>query len=156
MHCAACSSRIERVVGNLEGVTDCSVNLATEKAKITYDPLTITITAIAEAIAGLGFSAEVVTAETDETGQCAGCGCSIAVDEKQAPAGICPGPADHVSVDGGYGWHYPAWHRCTLTIHLSPMQSSSFSCFCRFCTSAEIFIWMAFRHFSGGDPIWIP
>jgi P-type Cu+ transporter len=68
MHCAACSTRIERVVNNLEGVTDCSVNLATEKAKITYDPLAITINAITETVAGLGFSAEVVTAETDEAG----------------------------------------------------------------------------------------
>ena len=68
MHCAACSTRIERVVNNLEGVTDCSVNLATEKAKITYDPLAITINAITETVAGLGFSAEVVTAETDDAG----------------------------------------------------------------------------------------
>ena len=67
MHCAACSTRIERVVNNLEGVTDCSVNLATEKAKITYDPLAISDNAITEAVAALGFSAEVITAETDET-----------------------------------------------------------------------------------------
>ncbi|MCP4342544.1 MAG: cation-translocating P-type ATPase, partial [Desulfobulbaceae bacterium] len=65
MHCAACSSRIERVVGNLEGVSHCSVNLATEKAKIDYDPLTITFTAVIEAVAGLGFSAEVATADMD-------------------------------------------------------------------------------------------
>jgi Cu+-exporting ATPase len=65
MHCAACSTRIERVVGNLEGVTYCSVNLATEKAKIVYDPVAITITAIEAAIAGLGFSAEVAAADTD-------------------------------------------------------------------------------------------
>lgn len=67
MHCAACSTRIERVVGNLEGVSDCSVNLATEKAQIAYDPLTITITAIEEAVAGLGFSAEVATEEADDS-----------------------------------------------------------------------------------------
>ncbi len=67
MHCAACSSRIERVVGNLDGVSRCSVNLATEKAKIAYDPLAITSTAIQEAIAGLGFSAEIAT-EDDESG----------------------------------------------------------------------------------------
>jgi len=68
MHCAACSSRIERVVGNLEGVNQCTVNLATEKAKIDYDPLTITITAIEEAVSGLGFTAEVTTADTEDSG----------------------------------------------------------------------------------------
>lgn len=68
MHCAACSARIERVVGNLNGVSLCSVNLATEKAKIAYDPLTITISAIKQAVAGLGFSAEVATEQDDGSG----------------------------------------------------------------------------------------
>jgi len=68
MHCASCSSRIERVVGKLDGVSGCSVNLATEKAKIAYDPLTITITAIEETITGLGFTAEVATGEEDQAG----------------------------------------------------------------------------------------
>ncbi len=58
MHCAACSTRIERVVGNLEGVKSCSVNLATEKAKIDFDPAFISILTIAEAIGDLGFKAE--------------------------------------------------------------------------------------------------
>ena len=68
MHCAACSSRIERVVGNMEGVSHCSVNLATEKAKISYDPLATSVTAIEEAVAGLGFSAEAATADSDDSG----------------------------------------------------------------------------------------
>lgn len=58
MHCAACSTRIEKVVGNLEGVTACSVNLATERAKIEYDPTLVIPSAIALAISDLGFTAE--------------------------------------------------------------------------------------------------
>ena len=58
MHCAACSTRIEKVVGNLDGITGCSVNLATERAKIEFDPVLISITAIVEAIDDLGFKAE--------------------------------------------------------------------------------------------------
>ncbi|MGB3213118.1 MAG: heavy metal translocating P-type ATPase [Desulforhopalus sp.] len=68
MHCAACSTRIERVVGNLEGVTQCSVNLATERAKISYDPVAITVAAIQKAVTGLGFSAEVATVDADTSG----------------------------------------------------------------------------------------
>lgn len=68
MHCAACSARIERVVGKLEGVSGCSVNLATEKAKISYDPLKISIDAIQETVIGLGFSAEEVSGDADDTG----------------------------------------------------------------------------------------
>lgn len=67
MHCAACSSRIERVVGNLAGISRCSVNLATEKAQIVFDPEAISVPAIKEAIAGLGFSAEAVTADRDDS-----------------------------------------------------------------------------------------
>ncbi len=58
MHCAACSTRIEKVVGNLQGVKGCSVNLATEKAKIDFDPAFVSILTITEAIADLGFKAE--------------------------------------------------------------------------------------------------
>ncbi|MFW2364839.1 MAG: heavy metal translocating P-type ATPase [Desulforhopalus sp.] len=64
MHCAACSTRIERVVGNLAGVDNCSVNLATEKASIDFDPAVIEFHAIEEAIAKLGFTAEQSDAES--------------------------------------------------------------------------------------------
>ncbi|QEV18183.1 heavy metal translocating P-type ATPase [Streptomyces alboniger] len=36
MTCASCSSRIEKKLNRVEGVTAASVNLATEKAKVTY------------------------------------------------------------------------------------------------------------------------
>ncbi len=57
MHCAACSTRIEKVVGNLAGVGECSVNLATELATLVFDPSTITLQDINDAIGRLGFSA---------------------------------------------------------------------------------------------------
>ena len=38
MHCAACSSRIERVVGSMDGVEKISVNLATAKAEVWASP----------------------------------------------------------------------------------------------------------------------
>lgn len=38
MTCAACARRVEKAVGKLEGVISASVNFATEKAKIVYDP----------------------------------------------------------------------------------------------------------------------
>jgi Cu+-exporting ATPase len=65
MHCAACSTRIERVVGNLEGVAQCSVNLATEQAKILYDSSKITVQSIEQAIDGLGFTATETAPESD-------------------------------------------------------------------------------------------
>ena len=59
MHCAACSSRIERVVGRMENVDRIAVNLATAKAQIWLKPGTEseTVPLIMERVAGMGFSA---------------------------------------------------------------------------------------------------
>lgn len=57
MHCAACSSRIEKVVGNLEGVSRCAVNLATAKASIEYNDEIVSVHEIEESIKNLGFEA---------------------------------------------------------------------------------------------------
>ncbi|MGM0437434.1 MAG: heavy metal translocating P-type ATPase [Bacillota bacterium] len=38
MHCAACSSRVEKALNNLKGVKKANVNLSTEKAYITFNP----------------------------------------------------------------------------------------------------------------------
>jgi Cu+-exporting ATPase len=57
MHCAACVRRIEKALGALAGVTAASVNLATEKASVTYNPELIKISDIKNAIEELGFKA---------------------------------------------------------------------------------------------------
>ena len=57
MTCAACSARIERVLGKLEGVTSASVNLATEKATVHYDSQQIKLSAIRQAIEKAGYQA---------------------------------------------------------------------------------------------------
>ncbi len=61
MTCASCSSRIEKVVGNLPGVISAKVNLATESAVIHYQPDTVNQRRIRETIDNLGFEAHVVT-----------------------------------------------------------------------------------------------
>lgn len=57
MTCAACAKTIERVVGRLHGVESVSVNFATEKASIMYDPNTVRISVIKQAIAKAGYKA---------------------------------------------------------------------------------------------------
>ncbi len=39
MTCASCVRRIEKALGKVEGVADASVNLATEKAQVVFDPV---------------------------------------------------------------------------------------------------------------------
>lgn len=57
MTCAACASRIEKVVGKMEGVAHASVNFATEKATVKYDPSKVRISEIKQAISKAGYKA---------------------------------------------------------------------------------------------------
>lgn len=55
MTCAACSQRVEKVLNRLDGVVSASVNLATEKATVTYEPQKIRQSAIKAAIEKAGY-----------------------------------------------------------------------------------------------------
>ncbi len=57
MTCAACSARVERVVKRLDGVESVSVNLATERASVSYRPEAIRLLTIREAIEKAGYQA---------------------------------------------------------------------------------------------------
>ena len=49
MTCASCANRIERKLNKLDGVT-ASVNYATEKATVSYDPEAVEPTALVGAV----------------------------------------------------------------------------------------------------------
>ncbi|MDM5187082.1 heavy metal translocating P-type ATPase [Bacillus sp. DX4.1] len=55
MTCAACSNRIEKVIGKMEGIESVTVNLAMNTATIVYKDGIITIPAILEKITKLGY-----------------------------------------------------------------------------------------------------
>jgi Cu+-exporting ATPase len=57
MHCAACSTRIERITGRLPGMKSASVNLADASGTFTFDPSVLSRRQLRQAIADLGFSA---------------------------------------------------------------------------------------------------
>lgn len=57
MSCSACSSRIEKVVGRMEGVDNISVNLLKNSAQVSYDENKLELQAILDRIAKLGFGA---------------------------------------------------------------------------------------------------
>lgn len=65
MHCASCSSRIEKVVSALEGVVAVRVNLLTETAVVTYRKGVIGQRRIGGAIAGLGFQSRPMSVRSD-------------------------------------------------------------------------------------------
>src|SRR5690625_4124182 len=67
MTCAACSSRVEKVLNRTDGV-EANVNLTTEKASIQYDPAIISIDEIEKKIERVGYSVAVERTEFDITG----------------------------------------------------------------------------------------
>ncbi len=58
MHCAGCSTRLEKVLNNLEGVEQAQVSLQEKKATIKYDENKISLESIKEAIEDAGFKGE--------------------------------------------------------------------------------------------------
>jgi Cu+-exporting ATPase len=59
MHCASCSSRIERVAGAMDGVKEASVNLGAETGRFVFDPGRVTQRALRQAIHEAGFTTEL-------------------------------------------------------------------------------------------------
>ena len=58
MHCTGCSTRLERVLNNLEGVETAHVSLEEKKATIKYDETKISLESIKEVIEDAGFKGE--------------------------------------------------------------------------------------------------
>lgn len=55
MTCAACAQRIEKVLGKMPGVRQASVNLASEKLYVEYDPAQVQLSDIEAAVAKIGY-----------------------------------------------------------------------------------------------------
>ena len=78
MTCATCAARIEKVLGRVDGVLDASVNLATERASIRFDPTRARPADLAAAIERAGFTVPVETARLAIGGMtCATCSARI-------------------------------------------------------------------------------
>jgi Cu+-exporting ATPase len=67
MTCAACANRIERILKRQAGVADASVNFATERATIHYNPGQTDIDHLIEAVENAGYGAIPPQSESAET-----------------------------------------------------------------------------------------
>src|SRR5919198_508731 len=55
MTCASCVRRIEKALGKVDGVREASVNLATEKARVVYDPGVVSLGQLTAAVEKAGY-----------------------------------------------------------------------------------------------------
>ncbi|MEI6875211.1 MAG: heavy metal translocating P-type ATPase, partial [Spirochaetota bacterium] len=62
MTCAACAATIERVVRKMKGIDSVSVNFATEKALVNYDPAVTRLSEIKAAITKAGYTPLAIAA----------------------------------------------------------------------------------------------
>ncbi|MBR9970698.1 heavy metal translocating P-type ATPase [Magnetospirillum sulfuroxidans] len=69
MTCAACSTRLEKVLGKVAGVTQASVNLATERARVGFAAGTVAAADVVLAVEKAGFTAQVVINEDVQMGR---------------------------------------------------------------------------------------
>ena len=58
MHCTGCSTRLEKVLNNVDGVEDEKVSLEEKKADIKYDETQVSEKELIEAVKDAGFKAK--------------------------------------------------------------------------------------------------
>lgn len=69
MTCGSCAARVETVLGRQDGVWHASVNFATGKAHVSFDPAVVDLGALAAAVDRIGYgltTVEQADADTDE------------------------------------------------------------------------------------------
>ncbi|MFS0863610.1 heavy metal translocating P-type ATPase [Fredinandcohnia sp. 179-A 10B2 NHS] len=66
MTCAACSSRIERGLNKMEGITKANVNLALETATVEFNPSTVAVNDIIKKVEKLGYGASAKADKQEE------------------------------------------------------------------------------------------
>ena len=63
MTCASCAMRIEKGLKKVPGIIDASVNLATEKATVIYDPSITGLDQMVQKVEAVGYKASLETPE---------------------------------------------------------------------------------------------
>lgn len=74
MSCASCVRRVEKALARTPGVASASVNLATERATVTFDPRAVGLESMRHAVERAGYSATELRPGDDAVGPTAGSG----------------------------------------------------------------------------------
>ncbi len=96
MSCAACVRRVEEGIKGLAGVEAATVNLATSRATVEFDPLLVDEKAIADKIVGLGYE-PLAPAQSEATSlqkttlMVGGMTCAACVRRVESALGAVPG-----------------------------------------------------------------
>ena len=74
MTCASCVARVQKGLSKVEGVTEASVNFATEKATVSYDPAVVDVGGLVATVKDAGYDVQSDKLIVDIGGMtCASC-----------------------------------------------------------------------------------
>ncbi len=90
MHCATCADAVRQSLSDLDGVFDAKVNLATEKATLSYDPERVSIEKLESAIRSAGYD----VAKDELTMTIGGMHCATCATAVQDALKSVPGVSD--------------------------------------------------------------
>ena len=68
MTCASCVRRVEKALVKVPGVTEASVNLATEKASVAFDPALVSLADLNLAVEKAGYHVGAMPAPVESPG----------------------------------------------------------------------------------------
>ncbi|MCC6791498.1 MAG: heavy metal translocating P-type ATPase, partial [Thermomicrobiales bacterium] len=83
MTCASCVRRVERALTKVEGVSEASVNLATERARVAFDPALVDLDKLTAAIEKAGYHVPIIPQETPATVETAAASAEPVTDERE-------------------------------------------------------------------------
>ena len=63
MSCASCANNIEKALLNVPGVTQGNVNFSIDRASVRYDPKQTNSNIITQAVADIGYQAQIIPAD---------------------------------------------------------------------------------------------
>ena len=114
MTCASCVARNERALQAKDGVEQASVNYATERATVTFDPARVTVADLVDTVRGAGYGVTTQSITLPVLGMtCASCvarveralkgvpgvvGASVNLATEKATAEVLPGAADRAAL----------------------------------------------------------
>ena len=127
MTCANCAATVERALKRTEGVSSASVNFASERASVRFDPAAVTVPRLAEAVEHVGYGAVMADAAELEDAEAAARAEEVRDQSRKFWTGVAfAGPLFLLSMARDFGllgaWAHQPWVSWVMFALATPVQ----------------------------------
>jgi len=127
MTCANCALAVERTLRKTPGVAEASVNFASERAMVRFDPGAVTLEGLAAAVQDAGYGVVLAAEEELEDAEAAARAAEIADQSRKFWTGVAfAGPLFLLSMGRDLGllgmWAHAAWTNWLMFALATPVQ----------------------------------